>query len=136
MPRLTLVRLALPLCIPLAACGNSTSTAAADEARPGWFAALCAAGGLAADGDVPAADRLFYNDAHEALHALARELSESGRGAAARLLETKQSVESGLEEEPPPDDLSARFEDLLAATQDGLTVDGTPVDGCPVGGDA
>lgn len=136
MSRFPVLLLTFALCAALTACAGGSPSAAADEGPPDWFAALCAAGGLAADGDVPGADRIFYNDAHEALHALARDLSESDRAAAAQLLQSKQSVESGLEEEPPAGDLPARFDDLLTATQDGLTTDGTPVDGCPTEGGA
>ncbi len=127
----------LLLSLLLAACGASSATAAGDGGPPALLYSLCAAEALVADGDVAAADRRFLNDAHEPLHELADELTETDRAAAARLLQAKEAVEAGLADEPPPDDLRARFDALLTAARDGLAVDGVNVEGCPTdGGDA
>ena len=73
--------------------GDAPSTAT------GRFGALhtevCAAADQAADGDTEAAQRTFA-DVHVGLHDLAAAVQEDDRALAARLLEAKQQVESGL----------------------------------------
>lgn len=59
-------------------------------------AALCRAR-TAATIDAARARALFYDHAHEMLHAIARQLEQVDRTAAARLLEQKEKVEADLD---------------------------------------
>ena len=58
---------------------------------------LCQAGEAASDGDAAQARAAFFDRSHQPLHELAAVAQEGDRAAAARLLEAKQRVESGLE---------------------------------------
>lgn len=74
--------------------------------------ALCQAGEAAGRGDAAGARAAFFDGSHQPLHELAAVAQERDRAAAARLLEGKERVESGLEKASPTlvDDL-----DTLAA---------------------
>ena len=77
-------------------------------------AGLCAVRHAAAVGDVADARRIFANRAHHALHELAATTGEHDRAGAARLLEAKEAVESGLAQASP--DLVRDLDRLISAT--------------------
>ena len=58
---------------------------------------VCQAAAAARDGDTARARATFLDESHEGLHDLAAAAQERDRTAAARLLEAKQRVETGLE---------------------------------------
>lgn len=58
---------------------------------------LCDAVRAADASDPGRASAVFHDSAHEPLHELARQLEESDRAQAARLLEAKQKVEAAIE---------------------------------------
>lgn len=60
------------------------------------YSGVCTAASLARGGDREGARRAFFNESHEPLHELATAAAERDRGAAARLLEAKERVESDL----------------------------------------
>lgn len=62
---------------------------------------LCQAGKAANRGDVAGARAAFFDRSHQPLHELAAVAQERDRAAAARLLEGKERVESGLEKAAP-----------------------------------
>jgi hypothetical protein len=106
----------------LAACGggdssDKTITVAGEPVAVASLvdahAALCQ-GAAAPD----AARRLFFDRAHEPLHAAGRALEEVDRAQAAQLLVAKEKVESELSNPPPtlPDDLRR----LAGVYRDGL----------------
>lgn len=83
------------------------------ESAPTVLVAVCDVARAARQGDQRAAADLFVDQAHEPLHALASSTADGGdRGAAARLLEAKNAVESA---EPGPTPAAA--EELVSATQ-------------------
>lgn len=90
---------------------------------------LCEASAAAETDDFDAARRVFYDTAHQPLHELASEVTEVDRALAARLLEAKRSVESGLDADPPA--LAESFRTLLAATRESLAVTGHSELPCP-----
>lgn len=109
-----------------------TETAAATPAAapPPVITGLCEV--RDAVGDAPAADERFFAGPHDPLHRIARELEEADeRSVAARLLEAKNRVESGLRERPPPEDLAARLDRLIEVTRQALASLGRPSPGCP-----
>lgn len=73
---------------------DSSLTATSPAARA--HAGVCTAMALARDGDREGARRTFFDESHEPLHELAAAAAERDRGAAARLLEAKEKVESDL----------------------------------------
>ena len=78
------------LMIVAAACGGSTGNR--EEAR-----LVDAHAGLCLAATKPSAARaIFFDRAHDALHEVARRLDNVDRAQAARLLEAKERVESGL----------------------------------------
>lgn len=76
-----------------------------DPMRGPSFAAardgLCQAGQAASRGDAAGARAVFFDRSHQPLHELAAAAQERDRAAAARLLEAKERVESGLEKPSP-----------------------------------
>jgi len=87
-----------------------STIADSDEGPPGAGAqgsfaaartAVCQAAGSARQGDAIRARAIFLDDAHQPLHELAAAAQQSDRSAAARLLEAKGRVESGLEKASP-----------------------------------
>ena len=62
---------------------------------------VCRAGEAARQGDPVGARAAFFDRSHQPLHELAAVTQERDRAAAARLLEAKERVESGLEKASP-----------------------------------
>ena len=91
---------------------------------------LCDAG-AEARGDVGTARATFYDRSHDDLHVLARALDPVDPSTAARLLEAKQRVESGLDARPPPPTLSDDIAALVTATRAGLGKLSVPGPDCP-----
>lgn len=110
----------------------SATTASYSKAVAG----LCEAQGMLADGAPEAASDAFYDDAHIALHEIADRLATEDRAAGARLLESKQAVESGLEaaerskDAPDLDRLQADLDDLIIATAKAVAEIDVAVGGC------
>ncbi|MGH8872993.1 MAG: hypothetical protein ACRDWS_13585 [Acidimicrobiia bacterium] len=109
----------IALVITTAACGGgSNPTDAYQTAASG----LCEASSKAEMGDVDGAGEEFYDTAHQPLHDLAAEVTEVDRGIAARLLEAKEAVESGLDTRQSG--LGEYFQALVAAADEALTATG------------
>lgn len=84
-----------------------------------------------ATADADEARRIFLDEAHGPLHVLADEVAARDRAAAADLLETKQAVESRLEDLPLDEALLARdLESLIEATVHALAVVEAESAGC------
>jgi len=64
-------------------------------------AAVCQSADAIRQGDARRARALFFDGAHEPLHELAAATQDRDRGAAARLLEAKERVETGLGDAGP-----------------------------------
>jgi hypothetical protein len=64
--------------------------------------------------------RIFQNEAHDALHELAREVTPKSRSVAARLLEAKQRVEVAFVQDMAPDGFKKLLSQLLAASNAAL----------------
>lgn len=113
------------------ACGGGSTS---DD--PYRFAAsgLCEASARAAEGDFDGAEDEFYDTVHQPLHELAAELSGVDREIAARLLEAKEAVESGLD--GSGSGLGDAFGVLVAATDEALTATGYDPISCTSGGDS
>lgn len=94
----------------------------------------------AAAGVCEAADRLpaspkaartvFFGQAHDDLHTIARALSDVDRKAAADLLVAKQAVEADFSEDASPGRLAADLGRLAATTRSGLDRLGVDVPAC------
>lgn len=90
--------------------------------------ALCRARGV----PVEQARAAFLDEAHAPLHVLADDVAARDRGAAADLLETKQAVESRLEEEPvDPGLLERDLDALIDAAAEALTAMDLEAETCP-----
>lgn len=74
----------------------------------------------AAASDPAAARHLFFGEAHDGLHTLARALEDVDRPKAADVLEAKQTVEAALRSGKDGTTLSADLFRLTAATRAGL----------------
>jgi len=85
--------------------------------------ALCQSADAARQGDARRARAVFFDHAHDPLHELAAAAQERDRGAAARLLEAKQRVETGLEDAGPT--LAEDLETLALATGRAMAAAGT-----------
>lgn len=92
---------------------------------------LCEAAMKAEAGDIAGAEELFYDIVHQPLHDLAAATSEVDRALAGRLLEAKESVESGLDTHQADGEL---FQALVVAADEALVTTGH--DGVPCGGSA
>ncbi len=109
------------LVVLAAACGDDRPT----DPRVDAHAALCEA---AERRDRPEeARQLFFDRAHDALHAVARDLGGVDRAQAGALLEAKERVESGLQSPGPnlPDDL-ARLAEVYRASLGRLAIEAPP----------
>ena len=84
--------------------------------------ALCDASAGAARGELDLARQAFYDTAHRPLHDLAAEVAVGDRVLAARLLEAKESVEFGLDNEEPA--IAESFRTLVGAADDALRATG------------
>lgn len=83
---------------------------------------LCEATTRAEEGDIEGAEARFYDTVHQSLHDLAAEVSEVDRVTAARLLEAKEAVESGFDNEPAG--LGETLRSLISAVDESLTAIG------------
>ena len=120
---------AVVLVLAMPGCGSaSPSVDPFSSAASG----LCEASAASEIGDFETARRVFYDTAHQPLHELASEATAVERSLAARLLEAKRSVESGLDREDP--DLADSFRTLLAAAAEALTATGYGELPCPGAG--
>lgn len=88
---------------------SPTAGASFASARDG----VCQAADAARQGDPAGARAAFFDRAHQTLHELAAAAQERDRATAARLLEAKERVETGLERSSPT--LAADL-DVLAVT--------------------
>jgi len=86
-------------------------------------AALCQSADAARQGDARRARAVFFDHAHDPLHELAAAAQERDRGAAARLLEAKERVETGLGHAGPT--LAEDLETLALATGRAMAAAGT-----------
>jgi nitrous oxide reductase accessory protein NosL len=88
--------LGIVVSIVLAGCGTDeepgSTPAAGDEALTRAVRGVCKARDAVA-GSIAPSWRIFQDEAHDALHELARQVTEENRAAAAALLEAKQRVE-------------------------------------------
>jgi hypothetical protein len=103
------------LIVPLAWAGLLWLTGD-EQAQPGEVDAVCDALRAAEDGDVSRARAVFYDEAHDPLHALAATTAERDRPAAAELLEAKEGVESMLDADPDLPELAQALRGLADAT--------------------
>jgi hypothetical protein len=85
-------------------------------------AGVCTAAALARNGDAEGAKRTFFDESHQPLHDLATAAAERDRGAAARLLEAKEKVESDLTAGSGP--LADDLEELAVRTAAAATAAG------------
>jgi hypothetical protein len=89
---------------------------------------LCDARDAIGDSIAPAW-RIFQNESHDALHELARRVTEESRVVAARLLEAKQRVEAGFAQGMSPDGFRTQMIDLIEEANAALEeVSMTPVE--------
>jgi hypothetical protein len=79
--------------------------------------------------DVPAAERVFTNVAHDALHGLAAD-GRVDRTSSARILETMQTVETDFRRPPDIPTLTADLEALRVSADVALGEIGQEVAGC------
>lgn len=115
--------------LAFAACGDGSSDGATVDIGDGRVPAsrLAAAGNAVcraageAPGDREAARTMFFADAHDGLHTIARALEDVDRKAAADLLMAKQAVEAAFTSEAPGADLGDKLARLAAATRTGLS---------------
>lgn len=121
---------AAALALLLAACGGGSSPGGG-AGLAGVADGVCQAAAQAGGGDVEQARATFYDRSHDGLHDVAGRLDSVDRTLAARLLEAKQRVESGLDRRPPPASVVADLVALDSVTRDALdrlSVDTRP---CP-----
>lgn len=111
---------------------TACSQPVADGSAPSDLAGVCAALSAAERGDRAGAEREFLGQAHEALHDLASDLDGADRrDLAARLLETKNRVESDLATDTASDqDLATRISDVLTVVRDARSALDRPVPDC------
>lgn len=103
---------------------EATTTTTATPVDP-TFLQLCGVLNAAVGGEIDVAKSTFDDGP---LHTLAAQTIDVDRGAAARLLEAKEAVESDLAAATPDGTaLIADLEALTTATADALVVTGTPV---------
>lgn len=118
----------LALTLAAGACGGAGGKGAGRY--DAVIEALCEAEAAGEAGDATAAEAAFEDRAHDGLHALAAEVQERDRAAAARLLEAKQAVESALRGGGPAPDLGALLGDLEEAARAALGALEMEVVGC------
>lgn len=107
----------------LAGCGGPD----ADDPYRSVGSGLCEAATRAEAGDTAGAEEVFYDMVHQPLHDLAAATSELDRVLAARLLESKEELESGLETARA--DIGDMLQALVAAADEALVTTGH--DGVP-----
>ena len=96
-----------------------TTTAPGGRGYDAAFLGLCTARASAGT-DVKSARSTFYDRSHDPLHSIARDLEPVDRALAARLLEAKEAVESGLRPERPPPSLGPDLDRLVEVTGQAL----------------
>lgn len=101
--------------VSIAGCGGGSTSV--DPYRLA-ASALCDAAARAKEGDLLGAEEVFYDSSHQRLHDLAAEVSNTDRAVAARLLEAKETVESGLGGDGS--ELGDAFDSLVVATDEAL----------------
>lgn len=101
----------------LAGCGSVS-----DDPYLAAGSGLCEAAMKAETGDAAGEETVLYDMVHQPLHDLAAEVSEVDRAVAARLLEAKEAVESGLDTGQP--DTADAWQTLAAATDKALVATG------------
>jgi hypothetical protein len=124
----------------LVACGGENSatppaTSAPPTTAPEPAAYAVAFGGLcgtrgSAGTDMRLARTTFYDRSHDPLHSLAGDLEPVDRVLAARLLEAKEAVESGLRADRPPPSLGPDLDRLIEVTGQALARLSLPVPRC------
>jgi hypothetical protein len=114
--------------------GGDPSPAGRTDATPQVVTALCDARDKVGEG-AAAAESIFMDRAHDALHDLARRSAEIDREATARLLEAKHAVEAAFETPPSRRALAAELERLIDATRRAAEVTAGSASDCPDGGD-
>ncbi|HZD79990.1 MAG TPA: hypothetical protein VE646_08110 [Actinomycetota bacterium] len=80
--------------------------------------------------DRSAANRIFYDQAHEELHVIAAAAQTTDPDTAATLLQAKEQVESDLAAHELPDDFDSDIAHLVGATQEGLRALGLSAPTC------
>lgn len=122
------IAVALALAGTLAGCGGRSSGTATVDVGDGRVPAVrlaavqkavCRAAGDAGE-DTGRARTIFFADAHDGLHTIARALERVDRTAAADLLIEKQAVEAAFASEDPGAELAAKLGRLAATTRAGL----------------
>lgn len=86
------------------------------QVQRGEVDAVCDALRAAEGGDLSRARAVFYDGAHDPLHALAATTADRDRPAAAELLEAKEGVESMLDADADPRELAQALRGLAEAT--------------------
>lgn len=104
----------IALTVATAACGVEAS----EDPYVTSAAGLCEAAGAADRSDFGQAEETFYDTVHQPLHDLAAAVAQVDRAIAAVLLEAKESVESGFDNDDPG--LAGSLQRLVAATDDAL----------------
>ncbi|HEV2071778.1 MAG TPA: hypothetical protein VGR26_18490 [Acidimicrobiales bacterium] len=103
-----------------AACGGGDQGPDQSTGRYGnTHQALCQASEAARRGDAEAAERVFFDRAHQPLHQLAAEVSDIDRTVAARLHEAKAATEAGLNGDDNAEAL-ARLTDATRASLEAI----------------
>ena len=115
---------------PAPATPATATTAPNGRTYEAAFLGLCAAR-AAVGTDVNSARSTFYDRSHDPLHSIARDLEPVDRPLAARLLEAKQAVESGLRPDRAPPSLGPDLDRLVEVTGQALARLSLPVPRCP-----
>lgn len=121
-----IVTIAALIVLAAAACGRNNTADIERSSGQVLTNALCQARTDAARGDSDAANREYYDHAHQPLHELASQLQAKDRRAAAALLEAHQRVEDDLAMKPTPPELADHIGDLAAQTRDAVFATGKP----------
>ena len=104
-----------------------------EESSSRWtdpYAAVCRAASLAGAGKRVEARTLFFDDAHEQLHELARATNAEDRAQSAALLQAKEAVEAAANQ--PDADLATPLETLAAEVRQSVALVDAPVPGCGI----
>jgi hypothetical protein len=115
---------------PATAAPATATTAASGRGYEAALLGLCAAR-AAVGTDVNSARSTFYDRSHDSLHSIAADLEPLDRPLAARLLEAKEAVESGLRSDRAPPSLGPGLDRLVEVTGQALARLSLPVPRCP-----
>ena len=124
-PTMLVIALLLSACSPVAIGSVAPSLGPAGMAAASW--GVCKA--IQALPDLNAAERMFTNVAHDAIHGLAADVRVD-RTKAARILETMQKVEADFTRPPDVQTLTTDLEALRASADAALGEIGQGVTGC------